>query len=72
MLNIEDIRDDLSAVGEDSITDLFSFVKAWNDTTEENGDFVDKIMACRMGLEVGLAIHLYAQWKELKCPKSEN
>ena len=72
MLDVDDIRDELSAVGEDSIADLFSFVKAWNETTSKNGDIVDKIIAERMGLEVGLAIHLYTQWKELACRESES
>lgn len=67
MLDVNDIRDELKTVGDDSITDFFSFVMAWYNTSANNGDVIDKISAERMGLEVGLAIHLYAQWKELKC-----
>lgn len=67
-----DIFKDLEAVGKDSISDLFDFVTAWDETTKENGDVVDQIISQRMGLEVGLAIHIYSQWKELTCQKLKN
>lgn len=64
-----DISKALKEVGGDSIFDLFRFVEAWNNVSVENGDTIDQFMAERTVLEVGEAIFLYSQWKEMKCRK---
>ena len=62
-----DITKEIKAVGKDPIENLFKFVMAWNNVSDEHGDTIDQFMAERTLLEVGEAIHLYAKWKELKC-----
>ena len=62
-----DISKYLEAIGGDSIFDLFRFIEAWNKVTVENGDIIDQFMAKRTVLELGEAIYLYAQWKEMQC-----
>ena len=63
-----DITESLNAVADEPIGNLFKFVEAWYTVSEEKGNVIDQFMAERTILEVGEAIHLYAQWKEMqKC-----
>ena len=67
-----DIDNHLEAVGNDSINNLFDFVKAWYEAAKEHGDTIDQFVAERTVLEVSEAIYLYSRWKEMKCQESEN
>ena len=63
-----DFSKSLEAVADEPIGNLFKFVEAWYSVSAEKGDVIDQFMAERTILEVGEAIHLYAQWKEMqKC-----
>lgn len=61
---MQGIKDALEVVGDDTMQDLFEFVRMRYELADPNKDFLEWVEALRTASDVGLAIYGYAKSKE--------